>query len=594
MFLGNNHHFSYIIKVIILATGLCFLPYTAWAVAPEIVPTFESLGISWTPVSRGSSETARVQYRVQGSGSWNTAQALWYDSRNREYRGSIVNLNPGTDYEVKLSLSPNGETVSSLISTWSETFPVGTTVALPPVTNGTYTINQSGSPGAYRLYTYGNSGSAVVDAGRTRNYGVYITEGVHHVIVRGLTVTGALAHGIFIDAATHDIIIEDNDISDWGREFSGDTRQGTIDENFRFAIGSKDSNGQDDAGERLIIQRNTIHNPAGDSNTWVYGHPRGPQAIGFRNSPGNNVIRYNTIYSDADHMYNDIMGWGDNMVSGKTGFPGPNSDIYGNYMSHSWENAIEAEGSGENVRIWNNFIEDSFITFGLVVVDQGPMYIWRNISNRSRRLDTSDNSDAFPGYGRGFMFKVGTSGSLGGGMTYIYHNTILQEKAPGKIYDLGLGGFIKYTNSTAKNITAYNNIAHLSGLYNPSVPVHLNSFVNSCNIDIDYNLYNGKILKNCPSKPHESYGGIKATPTYDSATLFDPAENEFSQALAVGSPGYDDGKVLPNFNDGYEGAGPDLGAVEHGQTVIVFGVKVEKNEKLQCKALSNCFDGLGK
>jgi hypothetical protein len=39
----------------------------------------------------------------------------------------------------------------------------------------------------------------------------------------------------------------------------------------------------------------------------------------------------------------------------------------------------------------------------------------------------------------------------------------------------------------------------------------------------------------------------------------------------VGSRGYDDGMVLPNFNDGYEGAGPDMGAVEHGQTVIVFG-----------------------
>ena len=575
-------HFSNNIKSILLASCICLIPLSAWSATPEIVPTFENLGISWTPANRGSGQQAKVQYRVQGSGSWRNAQDLWYDDRGGnyayEYRGSIVNLNPATTYEVKLTLSPNGETVTALASTWSESFPVGTTVELRPVTNGTYTINQSGSPGAYRLYTYGGSGSAIVDAGRRNDYAVRVTAGVHHVIIRGLTVTGALRHGIFIDTDTHDIIVEDNDISNWGAATDGEYMCGAECDG-RCAITSTGSEWPNPGGERLIFQRNTIHNPAGDANSWQYGHPEGAQAVCIRNSPGNNVIRYNTVYSDDDHKYNDIFGYEDNM-QGNNGFPGPNSDIYGNRISDSWEDAIEAEGSGENVRIWGNYIDQSFTGVATVTLDQGPMYVWRNVFNTSRELDISDNSDSASGYGRGLVFKVGKANGYGGAKLYIYHNTLLQEEpdAPAT-KPLGFGSFINNTNNGGYNITAYNNIVHTSFTEYQSNGLHFGDATNSCTNDIDYNLYTGAIINDCSSNRHESSGGIKGTPTYDPSTLFDPAVNEFSQALAVGSRGYDDGMVLPNFNDGYEGAGPDMGAVEHGQTVIIFGINAHSRAK---------------
>jgi hypothetical protein len=45
--------------------------------------------------------------------------------------------------------------------------------------------------------------------------------------------------------------------------------------------------------------------------------------------------------------------------------------------------------------------------------------------------------------------------------------------------------------------------------------------------------------------------------------------------LAGASPARESGLVLPNVNDGFDGAGPDLGALEHGCPVPHFGVRPE-------------------
>ena len=42
--------------------------------------------------------------------------------------------------------------------------------------------------------------------------------------------------------------------------------------------------------------------------------------------------------------------------------------------------------------------------------------------------------------------------------------------------------------------------------------------------------------------------------------------------LLAGSPGHDAGTVLPNFNDGFEGTAPDMGAHERGGSIMLFGI----------------------
>ena len=55
---------------------------------------------------RRESNAARVEFREEGGAdAWRQGLDLWFDARNGEYRGSLVELEPGTAYEVKLTLS---------------------------------------------------------------------------------------------------------------------------------------------------------------------------------------------------------------------------------------------------------------------------------------------------------------------------------------------------------------------------------------------------------------------------------------------------------------------------------------------------------
>jgi hypothetical protein len=89
------------------------------------------------------------------------------------------------------------------------------------------------------------------------------------------------------------------------------------------------------------------------------------------------VIRYNTIWSDDDHQYNDILGGSANHSA--RGFPHRDSDIYGNLLSHCWDDAIESEGANCNVRIWGNYSTESFVGVACAGTLTGPLYVWRNV-----------------------------------------------------------------------------------------------------------------------------------------------------------------------------------------------------------------------
>ncbi|HEX9431769.1 MAG TPA: hypothetical protein VF936_03165, partial [Burkholderiales bacterium] len=76
--------------------------------------------------------------------------------------------------------------------------------------------------------------------------------------------------------------------------------------------------------------------------------------------------------------------------------------------------------------------------------------------------------------------------------------------------------------------------------------------------DFDYDLYNGKLNTYRAAEKH----GITGVPIY---------EREFQ--LAPRSPGVDKALRVPNFNDAYVGAAPDIGAQETGAPILQFGLK---------------------
>jgi hypothetical protein len=447
-----------------------------------------------------------------------------------------------------LRLLNTGSTETFTASTWSEDFPIAKTVYLPAgTTNQAFEITESGSPDGYILYTHPEGESSTIDVDNQEDSCIYVS--ASYIIIRGLTLRDASVHGIRILNNVHDVVIEGCDISGWGR-----LQEGEFGYNLDAAVYSNAPN-----IERIIVQRNKLHHPRPDTNSWKESartipintyHPMGPCAIVFKprnERAGHYVIRYNEIYSDEDHYYND--GMGETHNHSYDGFPIRDSDIYGNYIANCWDDGIEAEGANCNVRIWGNYITRTPIKIATRSVTVGPIYVWRNVFGISRAGPAPEHN-----YGWG-AFKAGNYESWSHGKFYVFHNTILQPPSP----DAGSStGITSGSSNTLGNMFTRNNILHITTDRYNSI---FNQNQNSTN-DFDYDLYNGLIN----SYPGAEPNGINGVPIYDRYN----GEGEF--ALDPSSPGYDAGVVIWNFNNNYNGAAPDIGAHEAGSPPMEFGV----------------------
>jgi hypothetical protein len=428
--------------------------------------------------------------------------------------------------------------------TWSEDVPVGETVEIADG-NQPIEITESGSPGAFRVY---DGHGATIDVGHRYDHCLKID--ASHVIIRNLILRGAgnasamkvkTAHAVLIEGG-HDIVIERCDISDWGRL---DPKTG-FGHNMESAIASRCP-----TLERLVIQRCKLHHPTCDGSNWYEPeyptHSKGPQCISLFNTAGNHVIRYNECWSDMEHMYNDIIGGGSN--GSFEGSPGPDSDIYGNYISHCWDDGLEVEGGSRNVRVWDNYITQCMMMIGNAADSIGPLYIWRNVAARSQWKPDSKG---------GYFLKMGFAGGerwMTGHM-YIFHNTIY---ARDEYLPTGaLGG-----NRIVKHVVSRNNIFQLHSDDNRCVSSHEHNIDNDC----DYDLTNGRF----PEGQEEN--AVIGLPVYTEESGLDRATMTGRFQLIDESPGAGDGIPIPNFSGQYRGDRPDIGAHQRGEPPIRYGVR---------------------
>ncbi|MCH8083989.1 MAG: hypothetical protein IH885_07110, partial [Myxococcales bacterium] len=139
-----------LIVLITLSLGISII---AAGAPPVAVPTFHSLGITWSPAEGAQSIACTARYRVTSTATWRLAQPLWFDAGSSEYRGSIVHLEPDTTYDIELSLQGLAVDTAFVVSTWNDEFPVAQTIELPAYSSSPLLANQSGSPTGYVVYT---------------------------------------------------------------------------------------------------------------------------------------------------------------------------------------------------------------------------------------------------------------------------------------------------------------------------------------------------------------------------------------------------------------------------------------------------------
>ncbi len=603
-------------KVFVLSFCLLFFFQigVVFADDPQIIPTFHSMSLYWTPVGAGSGRdtVAHVMYREEG-GQWQNGLDMKYNfignnESKGQFRGSVVNLKPNTEYTFKLTMSNTTATVSG--TTWG--IPLEGSVHEYPnglvgvgLDEGMLIINDGGTVNGYAVYDGKNS---VTDFGNTKNTAIIIN--ASYVIVRNFTIKNTGKPGlseedgppvgvIQIADGVHDVVIEGCDISYFGRQGRGPDPDHVWDgqqtHGHNQDSGILFSRGANKNIHHIVIQRNRIHHPNYDCNSWHDvgddgddgHHADGPQGISMWNTKGQIVIRYNEFYSDMNHMFNDIIGGGEN--EGFIGSPGPDSDIYCNYLSHTWDDAIEVEGGGQNVRVWNNYITEAALGISNASVRIGPLYVWRNVIDKSFwwnenvYSDELNNYDGDPFWPRGTFMKMGNTATDGvaeqTGHMYIFNNTIYQD------YNnygcaVGIGGssetfsgrFEPYDpGRVVRHCTSRNNI--LQVLDANAVSISYNS--SNIDNDFDYDLFDGKVsgepngvkvkVNAADNNDYEilTYaGGVGITGLPDG----DPLHGNFQ--LANNSAGYNQGAIINNFADApVYGDNCDIGADDHNGNI---------------------------
>ena len=536
------------------------------AASPFSAATFHCISVYWTPDNGSNNKNVLVRYRVSGSTKWLNALPIRYsDVKHKEvkatYRGSIVNLTPNTLYEISLQLENSTESISLTQKTMNEIFPVGKVTVIQS-RNTTYTIpaTGSGTAGAYQVYD--GKGTAVINPENNSAHVNGINIQASYIIVRNLTIKNVKERGIRLTDGAHHVIIEGCDISKWG---SLDSIPST---NTEWGIPSHTGIFSSDTSVRdIIIQRNKIHHPNWDTNTWLEEHrtankhPQGPQCIFFQDSGGGNIIRYNEFWSDTAHYYNDVIGGSNN--SSPRGFPGADSDIYGNYVSGAHDDGIEAEGGNQNVRIWNNYIENYYNAIANAITGVGPLYIWRNVVGKG---NTSSPLVPAAQYGVKMGFAGGDEERGMTGHQYFFNNTFLQVDKDGT-GGLGTNGG---NARIIRHFMSRNNILE-SKTGDASKKIISDNEKNIGN-DFDYDLFIGSYPATQDGKEQELHA-VKAKPQYVVNKGLDITSKKGNFALKLQSPGSDAGVIIPNFSDVFFGKGPDIGAQESNTEAMQFGVK---------------------
>lgn len=577
------------------------------------VVTFHSISVYWTPPSAPMGDAVKIRYRKTTDATWRGGHDLWYDTRQGvgyqprpvEARGSVVHCDPATTYIVQFGMPKTGGSIDwvaqKTATTWSETYPVGTTLKPWSGTNSTLTtsnyggsrssstrsqvllMNQSGTATGYTLY---DLTGATAQTGNTSNQFPVVVSG-SYMILRGLKTIGGES-GIFVDPGSHHIVIESCEVTSYGRSTGMPLPNGLPGEwgvNEDAGIKFPDSSyGSVLDTKQIVIQRNRIHNPFAGANSWDAGHPSGPTAIEMYPTGGDSVVRYNESYSTLDgtlggtpdpgHFHQDglIMG-GDNDKG-----IGPDIDVYKNVTIGYFDDGMETDGDATNDRVWGNYFDYGGAScISSTSTNVGPVYLFRNVYNRARMWygDPWGNEQD-----RLYAFKSGGfSATENGGRRYIYHNTSLEpppssENAPGP-NDLGAGygaGGTGGTTNGMMNTVSRNNVF---GTWKASADTF--DLTNASGNDLDYDVSNGVMPLSL-----EAHGEGSATPQFQSGNGWSSYFNGMYR-LAPGSPGHDDGTVIPNFNDGVpaayqqQGAGPDRGAHEDGTPDMQLGTAATGN-----------------
>ena len=530
-------------------------PSLASAQSTGVVPgnlraysTIHSIGLEWHVTGDGNhNASATVEYRAQGSEAWRDALPLVRVDNNgaNMLAGSVLFLEPGTLYDVRVSLSdPDGGADSRMVAVATRALPTlplgGRTFHVVPGTGG----GQGSSSDPFK-------GIAAAQAVAQPGDVFLLHTGAYGGRIRFAKSGTAQKHVVWKAAGDGEVRMDGVDIA-----ASHVWVEGVTVRNQSFAMLSSG------APENVVVIRCAFYN----------------NHYGLHLSGGGKdwYIADNTIVGDTPYTTGSFSGEGIDLA--KTGghtvahnsitnvadgisYPSTNVDIFGNDIFDTSDDGIEADNGLANVRIWGNRIHNAAHN-GITFQPQSgaPWYIIRN--------QIIGNMEG--------AFKFRTTDRF-----VLMHNTIVSG---GRTSD---DAMICCNEHHLLNAIARNNLwisARGGQIWG------FGTFSKDWRTDLDFDgfdwgastrpfAYQGLTYRDLPSfaaaSGLERHGvHVSRDTCFETFDVPGPAPTPIPPQVLSLQPGcaaMDAGVALPNINDGFAGAAPDMGAYEYGLPAPVFG-----------------------
>ncbi len=333
-----------------------------------IIPTYENCSYYFNLEKGEEPLPLTMEYRRQGTQKFIPVEPV-YMPDERQYRGSLVELEENSNYELKLTHGTT--TISREFTTLNSQVPVEKTVWLDPANFNGLQITESGRPDAWIKYT---AKPGAVFTADTQNTAVLHLLNVRYVILENLTLRGGERYGVWLDNCEN-IQILNCDIAGFGRV----GEQG-FDRDGKYYLDGKSINLDPGINifksGKVLVERCFIHDPRAQANSWFYSHPAGPQAVLVQGT-GGVVLRYNDFIGGDKHRWND--GVEGIMNSAEYGGFCRDADIYGNMFALGNDDGIELDGGQMNIRVYRNRFEHFLCGISTGPCLLGPSYIFRNL-----------------------------------------------------------------------------------------------------------------------------------------------------------------------------------------------------------------------
>lgn len=523
-------------------------------------PTLEHISIEWAITGDDDEDgVVTVRFREEGAASWRVGHPLvrvpagsneGHSWANR-HAGSLFGLRPGTTYEIELTLrDPDGgdatrtvmartrpvptvpadarirdATPSTLRSVLGEAAP-GDVVVLGPGTYGSFTVGRDGS--AERpIVVRGSDVERVVIDGEVR------MDGRSNVWVEDLTVRGQIKFNNARNIVVRGCRIEAS---------SAYAGHGIV----SLSSGSTDGYFADNVITGLTAWTASSLGVSGDNvgeGIWVTG-------------PGN-VIEHNRVVGFRDCI---------SLLEGSEAREQYSIDILRNDLDTCSDDGIEADFSMGNVRVIQNRLTNTFIGLSSQPSLGGPTWFIRNVS-----------------YNNLYQVWKPQRGSVG---DIWYHNTVVKSGDA-----LAVNTSVPWSRARFRNnlLIGGGSGATYNGYSTGAGRVLQIAVIDVPTADLDYDGFGsigtGTFRGRFGGVSFDSLAMLRSQTSEAHAVQVDlsvfaaPVEfpeppfprREAADLRLTSGDAVDVGQAIPNINDGFGGAAPDLGAYELGSGLVEYG-----------------------